>query len=576
MSTIHLLQVSSFLEKQVFKYIDESKIKLRRKTSNEEELKKIVRSQAFSLFACKFFSNDSYSELQNKITDCFGDNGIDLIHYNKNQNTLYLIQSKWIQKGVGGVEIGEVHKFLAGVKDLVHLRFSKFNEDVRNLRPEIEKAILDDPNIKVTLVIAYSGNKLSEDIIDLINSTMAEFNQPSEMIFFKEFNIKNAHDFLKNNIEGEPIDTDLDIINWGYTPSPYLSFYGTASCGQLAEIFLKNSKRIFAKNIRHFVGNTEINKQIVDTLLTEPHNFIYLNNGITIVCKRLSRSLYGANDKSIGKFKVSDLSVINGAQTIASISSAFLRKPEKVNEAKVFLRVIEVNDANDEFDKKITVSSNSQNKIEKRDFVSIDEQQERIKRDLYLEGYNYIYKRSIDNSAIDDKTIYLEELTTSLACYEDDISLSTYAKREIGKLWEDIYSEPYTLLFNNSLNTHKILRCIKTHREAEKYIKHNFKSDDDNKLIVNQGYQFILYIIFHSIDKKAILDPNFNFDMYIKNELISIIKRSIENTLFVYSKLFDKKYPHPVFRNFAYCKKIKSVIFKTEEDINPGETLSLF
>ena len=42
--------------------------------------------------------------------------------------------------------------------------------------------------------------------------------------------------------------------------------------------------RLFVRNIRGFLGNTEINQSIGGTLRNEPEDFWHYYNGVTVVC----------------------------------------------------------------------------------------------------------------------------------------------------------------------------------------------------------------------------------------------------------------------------------------------------
>ena len=77
------------------------------------------------------------------------DNGIDLIHYDVGQERLYLVQSKWNASGNGSPAVGDVQKFIQGIKDLVNLRFDRFNGKVQRLERQITAAL---DNVRVGTV----------------------------------------------------------------------------------------------------------------------------------------------------------------------------------------------------------------------------------------------------------------------------------------------------------------------------------------------------------------------------------------------------------------------------------------
>lgn len=354
-------------------------------------------------------TGESYLELNKYITDGYQDNGIDAVYYSTTKNELYICQSKWIKKATGGVDKSEILKFLNGVSDLLRLNFESFNSKLNKHSLEIESAILT-PNVKIQVVLTYSGNSLSKENSTLIKKKISEFNDTDEVIFFKEYNLVTAYAHLKDSVDGEPINADIDIFNWGHTEEPFKSFYGTINCGQIAKLLETTNRRIYSKNIRSFIGLSVINTEIVNTLIKEPEKFFYLNNGIVLLCKSVDKSPYNSGKRDFGKFHLKDLTVVNGAQTVGAINHAFNKQPEKINDAKVFIKIISLEKASNNFDKEITIASNTQNKIEKRDFVSLDDQQKKLVHEFFISGYSYHTKRDDKDLIRNNKNYYFEEL----------------------------------------------------------------------------------------------------------------------------------------------------------------------
>lgn len=574
MSIVHLNRIKNLLESQVFEHLDDLEIKKNKPSVNSEELSSIKLSQGFALYTAKCLTADSYSNLKNYLLDDFHDNGIDMIYYSDDSNTLFLIQSKWIRGGNGGVDQADIHKFLKGVKDLLHLKFDEFNDKIKKHAAKLESSILN-PNVRIDIVLSYSGKSLSTDNYKLITNLINEFNDTDEVIFFTDFNLSVAYGFLKDSLEGEPINADLDIYEWGKTDEPVKCYYGLLYAGQIAELFSSNQSRIFSKNIRGFIGESEINKDIIETVVKSPENFFYLNNGLTLICKKIKKLVYGANDRHVGKFHLEDLTIINGAQTVGSINSAFSREPEKVASAKVFVKIISLENCPVNFGQKITVATNTQNKIEKRDFVSLDKQQERIKNEIMLAGYYYHAKRDDKKIIYDQNNFYLEEATIALACFHEDVDYSTYAKREIGKLWEDTTSKPYTDLFNDKLQPHKLINLIKVFRAIDSFIKKRILINE-HRLICSHGLYFISHVHLQNMNKELILNPSNRIEDYLDNGFLEEIETWTNRTVSTYMDYFQVKFPLPIFKNFNYCRKMKNEMYRKEGKPVVGQTLFLF
>lgn len=569
MGILHISRLKTLLENQVFSHIDEKSIKNQKPKISSEELENVKLSQAMLLFALKNITNLDYKDLKYCIVDNFKDNGIDAVLYSKPTNSLYICQSKFSKKGNSNVDKGEVLKFLEGINDLLLLKFDKFNDKVNSLKDEIEYAI-NTPNIKIEIILAHSGNSLSKEIEELIKSKISDLNDTDEVIFFEEYNLIKGYYDLKEAVNGEPINTEFDICNWGILEEPYKSYYGTINCGKIAELAENNSKRLFSKNLRSFIGINSTNLDIVKSLLNKPEDFFYLNNGIVLLCKAVIKSAYNSGKRDIGKFTLKDVSIINGAQTVGAIKYAFSKQPEKVTNACIFVKIISLEDTPIDFDKYITIASNTQNRIEKRDFISLDDQQNRLINEFYLNDINYHVKRDdlIENK--DDKNFYFEEATISLACFQDNIDYSTYAKREIGKLWEE---DNYKVLFHKNLSTFFLVNIIKLFRNIDEYIK---SLEEYKRLICTHGIYLISNIIFNKY-KDVLFNPNLNIQEFINSTLTEELYRITHRVVEVYhAKYTHNKIPLSVFKNFVFCRDIKQNVLELEGSISINKQQTLF
>jgi hypothetical protein len=229
-----------------------------------------------------------------------------------------------------------VNKFIQGIKDIIDFKFSKFNEKVKNKQPEIEK-IINNYNVKINIVLAYSGSKLGSKNEHLLSEFITEQNIGGEVFSLQLFSLDAAYEALSRSLD-RSIDQELTLINWGLNEEPYKTWYGQIDADQLAQLWLQNKENLFFKNIRTFVGLNDVNDGIKDTLLNAPETFLYLNNGVTVLCSKIQKTPKGSNN-FLGSFHCERISIINGAQTVGTIGTTYEVAPEKVKEAKVFIKL---------------------------------------------------------------------------------------------------------------------------------------------------------------------------------------------------------------------------------------------
>jgi hypothetical protein len=166
----------------------------------------------------------------------------------------------------------------------------------------------------------------------------------------------------------------------------------------IAEMYEQSGIRLFARNVRGFLEETAVNKNMEATLLKEPDYFWYYNNGITIICDQAEQK--NSNGRKV--MRIVNPQVINGQQTTRTLH----KKATKDSKATVLVRVISVpRDCDEEssrFDNlvsKIVAATNWQNAIRASDLMSNDRRQIDLERNLRKLDYQYLRKRQSKGEA---------------------------------------------------------------------------------------------------------------------------------------------------------------------------------
>jgi len=181
-----------------------------------------------------------------------------------------------------------------------------------------------------------------------------------------------------------------------FDPKSKIESWVFSICGQdIGNMFEKAGVRLFAKNIRGYLGSTDINEGMSDTIKKEPDNFWYYNNGVTIVCDDARREMQGGEDVLI----VDGAQVINGQQTTRTLQN------NNSYATNVLVKIIKIpieHENNGEYDglvNSIVRSTNWQNYISPSDLVSNDYVQIFLERELRKKRYQYIRKRMSKSEA---------------------------------------------------------------------------------------------------------------------------------------------------------------------------------
>lgn len=148
--------------------------------------------------------------------------------------------------------------------------------------------------------------------------------------------------------------------------SGYKSYIAIIPGTCLAKLYDSYGARLLEQNVRSFLQfSGKINKGIRDTIRNEPQMFLAFNNGIAATADHIE-----LDDSNHYIKKISNLQIVNGGQTTASIYNCV--KKDKVDISNIFVQVkfsiIENPVHYSEIVSRISRYSNTQNKVNDADF----------------------------------------------------------------------------------------------------------------------------------------------------------------------------------------------------------------
>ena len=102
----------------------------------------------------------------------------------------------------------------------------------------------------------------------------------------------------------------------------------------LADIYLKHGSRLLEGNVRTFLGRSgKVNRGIAETVSRDPKRFFAYNNGIAATASAVSTRR--SADGTLVLESATDLQIVNGAQTTASLAAA--RRDKSLADGSVFV-----------------------------------------------------------------------------------------------------------------------------------------------------------------------------------------------------------------------------------------------
>lgn len=481
-------------------------------SGSPEERKINFLSRALAAFAVHKLGGCDLVDAANAVVDGDADGGIDAVYYSPNANILWVVQSKFMAQGRGEPALGDVSKFRDGIENLLTGQFDLFRRNPAWAKrlPEIERCF-QDRSLNVKAVLVYSGiNVVSDDRHNIFENLIRRFKHGDDFLVFQHYNLTSIHLWVTDELENALVEkASLEVLFPGWTLEPYETIYGLVRLVDIAALQREYGDQLVSANIRLYKGTTEVNKRIVDTLQKEPQHFLYLNNGITAFCERLDVNHLDRSNAERKRITAHGLSIINGAQTLGSIGEVCKLMPSESLNGYIFVKIISLERCSDDraFAQRLTFSTNFQNQIGARDFVSLDQRQERIAIDMKLAGVHYHYKDSEDAPAADGENFDLAEATTALACLEQDPTCD-FCSRVLANrnsLWSlepvspktDLYPSRYERLFRPDQSSRTVWRAVQCRRIVVSQLQADGRSASGiRKTFFETARALVLNIVF--------------------------------------------------------------------------------
>ena len=415
-------------------------------------------SRAFSAFVLHKLLDIAPQAAAASVVDDFQDKGLDAIHYDATTETLYLLQTKLKESEQFKQE--DALPFCEGIRLLLKQDFAAFNANVQARKADIESALDSCSHIK--LVVPFTGDGISKTASDALQALLDDEDLDEERLV-KQVEYYAASEITRDLLAEQAyaqVHADIALQKHEKVEHPRSTYYGVARLGDLVALHQTHGKALYERNIRYFLGSSksDVNKAIKTTLHEAPGDFFYLNNGVTAVCDLIEPK---ATKNGAKKFKVRGLSIINGAQTVASAAEFVRQHPGKnIDDAKVMLTLIKA-PADGSFGKRVTKARNHQNPVQTANFASLDENQERLRQEIAHLGFEYHYRP--EALATGPTAITLDEALRALASQQHDPRYAVWLKSEPARLANPDSAE-YQALFANTLTGAALVNAVLCHR----------------------------------------------------------------------------------------------------------------
>lgn len=502
---------------------------LQSKKGKQEFPKEMQARFGFYYFILKMYTELSeYSDITKIITDTDfnakfydkpdSDEGIDAVFVDEENKHIQLFNFKYrcpfkpeaIQSKDEALKSSKFFSVLRTQKNKLKGRMKKEASQIINLLSgneiwdisfyivsnENNTLKIDDPNLEQLKEI-YGIKIISIGLNEIVEETSPRPRQIDATLLLPKDSIMTfKEDSLSSNISYIMTLPLVELIRITCDDEKIRDLYNWED-GKILEK-VRMEPQVLYDNVRGFMGKTKYNRNIEQSLDSEPKKFFFYNNGITIIADDISKEDTNMNTKV--KFKIKNIQVLNGGQTLRTIHNYNTNNranlTETLSTAQVLVKFLKV--TSDELKGNIAEFTNSQNSISMRDLRSLRIEQIQLEEFLGNNGILYERKRG--------------DVGTPQAIYKTSLSLDLMGQillslegfpEQVSNKKREIFAGYYNRLFaaNTELLSQKTIDSIWAYRKIEKLYSESHYDDTVQKNM------YILYLsnCFKSKDYKKLI-----------------------------------------------------------------------
>ncbi|WP_290565166.1 AIPR family protein [Akkermansia sp.] len=269
---------------------------------------------------------------------------------------------------------GTILKLGAGVEDFFNISSLSLKNEMIKEKNLISNVFLSNArkikNIQCVLYYVTTG-KWTEDrnLCSKINKVKRDLDELNlfSSVDFKTVDEKGLHKLYK--LTKEPIKREIELSDRITLPEMdkiEQAFLCVINAKEFLKLITQDNflvKKVFYDNVRDFQGDIPVNREIKNTLDSpQAGKFVLLNNGVTIICKKLRNII--RND-----YEISDYQIVNGCQT----SHVLFYNRDLLNNSAVSISVKIIATQDDETVNKIIRSTNRQSVVSDSQFITLTE-----------------------------------------------------------------------------------------------------------------------------------------------------------------------------------------------------------
>jgi len=274
--------------------------------------------------------------------------------------------------------------------------FSSIYNKLLSEKSDFINNLKETPKIMLYFASASTEHKIDEEFLNIQGNKITNRDEFKSKISLEGIKFLQKAE-LKGLYDNIPSYQEVDIkftgsIQVEKKDKVQMSLLSYIRFDDLKKLILTKDKNLkenlFIENPRYYLNETEVNQSIYETLKNEEYKsyFIYLNNGLTLLCDNIKRHPTLEN-----VFTLTYPRIINGCQTTHVLYNVYKSNPEKLKDVELIVKVIATN--NNSLKERIIFAANNQNSISE-DLKALNKYNEKIEEFFNgFAGFKLYYER---------------------------------------------------------------------------------------------------------------------------------------------------------------------------------------
>jgi hypothetical protein len=474
---------ASIIDQRLVSVMDE----IRQNAADELNIKdeEKLKSLAFVYLCVSTLLDLGFEDSFDCLTDSGGNFGTDALHISEEVDgefVVTLFQGKYKRdlKGEANFPENGIHDMIDAVRHIFDpsSRLEKINQRLKVKVEEARSLIRDGYIPRIRAIACNNGLKWNTTADEAI-----ERSNFGDQVNFEHLN----HDALVRILQRpKAVDETLKLV--GKAAIEDMNFsrvcVGRIPVSEIYGFMKAHGDQLLERNIRRYLGlqGNRVNTGIRDTLhSSQPENFYFFNNGLTLICDQFK---YNAVQQGDYQVQAKNLQIVNGGQTCMTIYRTLEDMDGKgkplPTTATVLVRLYELPNEDNDLLLQITHATNSQNPVDLKDLKSNDERQRSLETSIDSLGFSYRRKRT-------DTSTKANDITSGTAA-EAVLAVWRHAPHQAKFFSREHFGKLYSQIFTDDLTGAQAIIAVLLYRIAENRRKRPQESDP---LFIRYGSCFV-------------------------------------------------------------------------------------